>query len=148
MRFAKWIVGSVLAYVLIVCAVEALAVYMGHQQARDGVAADEDWLVLHTFPPGSGAEADVAGARDTVVAGVEVDGRLYVAANHWPRAWLGRVLANPAIEVTRAGRRAPFLAVQPEGAELARVQAAYVLPLVARVLTGFPPRVFLRLDPR
>ena len=148
MRIAKWIGGLLLAYVLLVCVVESLVVYMGRQQANDGVGAGEDWIVLRTFEPGHAAgQADVPG-RDSVVAGVEVDGHLYVAANHWPRRWFDRALANPDIEVTRAGRQAPFHAVQPQGEELARVAGAYALPMVVRVLTGFPPRAFLRLDPR
>lgn len=148
MRAVKWIAAMLLGYGLLVVAFESLAVYMGDREARDGVAADEDWLVLHTVELRSEPSQHDAVVRDTVVAGVDIDGRLYVAANHWPRAWLDRALANPDIEVTRAGVRAPFRAVQPEGAELLRVEAAYALPIVVRVLTGFPPRAFLRLDPR
>ena len=34
------------------------------------------------------------------------------------------------------------------GAEHARVDAEHRLPLVFRILTGFPPRYFVRLDPK
>jgi hypothetical protein len=34
------------------------------------------------------------------------------------------------------------------GEERDRVARVYSLPFAARLLTGFPPRAFLRLDPR
>jgi hypothetical protein len=37
--------------------------------------------------------------------------------------------------------------LRERGDELARVASRYRLPLLLRVLTGFPPRRFLRLDP-
>ena len=143
MKALKWLLIAVLVYVGIVCAFEGLVSYMGQRQAAQGVAPGEHWLVLTTFDQ-HGAQP----RRDTVVAGVEIDGHLYVAANHWPRAWYNRALANPDIEVLREGKRAPYRVVSAEGAEREHVAQQYVIPLAIRVLTGFPPRQFLRLDPR
>ena len=83
-----------------------------------------------------------------MLAYVESDGRLYVAANHWPRAWYHRALKNPKVRVTRNGEGADYLAVPVTGAELDRIRVEYRMPTVVRFLTGFPPRSFLRLDPR
>jgi hypothetical protein len=49
----------------------------------------------------------------------EVNGKSYIAANHWPRAWYRQALDNPNIEIKMAGVRefAPYTAVPLEGAE-------------------------------
>jgi len=138
-RTMKWLAIAAGVYVLIVVAFESLVVFMGKRQAEHGVAPGEHWLVITT--------ADANGARDTVVGGVEIDGQLYVAANHWPRGWFDRALANPNVEVTREGRRASYRAEPVSGAERAHVEAQYTLPFAIRLLTGFPPRSFLRLTP-
>jgi hypothetical protein len=83
-----------------------------------------------------------------VVSRVESGGQLYVAANHWPRAWYRRALARPEVRVTLDGADTDYRAVPVPDDESARVNAGNRLPLVFRFLTGFPPRRFLRLDPR
>jgi hypothetical protein len=141
MKAIKLLAIALVAYLAIAVAFETLVSVMGSRQARNGVGPDEDWLVLTT------TAAD--GSRhDTVVAGFEHEGRLYVAANHWPRSWYERAVAHPEVEVVRAGAKAPYLAVALAGAERDRIAAAYTLPWPIRLLTGFPPRAFLRLDPR
>jgi hypothetical protein len=128
------------AYVVVVVAFEVFVVVVGKRQADNGVQPGEDWLVLTTTN---------AGARyDTVVAGVASDGHLYVAANHWPRGWYERATKNPDVEVTRGGQRMSCLAVPVTGDERTRIERDYRLPLLVRILTGFPPRAFLRLDAR
>ena len=87
-------------------------------------------------------------AADRVLATLELDDQLYVAANHWPRAWYNDVLANPDVEVTRHGERKSYRAVPVSDAEHARLQATHPLGPIVRFLTGFPPRYFVRLDPR
>lgn len=132
---------SILAagYLVVVVAVESLVGYMGRRHARRGVQAGETWLQI---------TATVAGEdRSVVVAGVESAGRTYVAANHWPRAWYHQVVENPDVRVTVQGRQAAFRAVPVSGDERSRVEREYRLPLIVRILTGFPPRAFLRLDP-
>src|SRR5262245_22081311 len=112
-RAVKWLAIAFGAYVLIVVAFESLVVFMGHRQAEQGVAPGEHWLVITT--------QDANGSRDTVVGGVEVDGQLYVAANHWPRGWFDRALANPNVDVTRDGERMRYRAEPVSGTERERV---------------------------
>lgn len=133
-------VGIVAAgYLGVVVAVESLVGYMGRRHALRGVQAGETWLQITATVEGED--------RSVVVAGVESAGRTYVAANHWPRAWYRRVVENPDVRVTVQGRQAAFRAVPVSGDERSRVEREYRLPLIVRILTGFPPRAFLRLDP-
>jgi hypothetical protein len=141
MKALKRVALALAIYVGIVVAFEALVGFMGMRQAERGVEAGEQWLVI-TTTAGDGS------AKSTVVAGVESAGQLYVAANHWPRAWYRRALEHPDVEVARGGERAGYRAVPVTGAERDRIAAAYRLPWAIRLLTGFPPRSFLRLDPR
>jgi len=98
-------------------------------------------LVITTF--------DGAGTpHDRVVSRLESDGQLYVAANHWPRAWYRRALANPEVQATIDGKKGDYRAVPVTGAEHARVEGENRHGVVFRILTGFPPRYFVRLDPR
>jgi len=140
MRLFKWLVILLVAYVGLVAAFEGLVGFMGKRQAESGSVSDPRWIVISTSDSGE--------RRDTVIAGVELDGRLYVAANHWPRGWYHRAIQNPDVEVTRGGDKKPYRAVPLVGAEEAHVAGEYVLPFAIRFLTGFPPRSFLRLDPR
>ena len=72
----------------------------------------------------------------------------YVAVNHWPRAWYGRLEETPRIGVTRDGGQTIFGARMVSGAEHDRVQADNPTPFAFRFLTGFSPRYFVRLDPK
>ena len=90
---------------------------------------------------------DDGNTNQRVVARYESDGKLYVAANHWPRRWYNEVLAHPQMEVTWDGRTQPFVAVPVAGAEFDRVIAEHTLSPMVRVLSGFPPRRLVRLDP-
>jgi F420H(2)-dependent quinone reductase len=123
----------VVVYVGIVVAFESL---IGYLQPRAGST-----LVITTF--------DESGApHDRVVSRLESDGRLYVAANHWPRAWYRRALENPEVQVTLDGEKVDYRAVPVTGVEHERVDGANSLGVAFRILTGFPPRYFVRLDPR
>jgi hypothetical protein len=133
MRAVKIVVIVLLAYVGLVAAFESL---IGVIQPEAGST-----LVITT--------ADAGGAaHDRVVSRLENDGKLYVAANHWPRAWYRRALANPDVQATVDGAKRDYRAVPVTGAEQQSVNTAHGLPLAFRILTGFPPRLFLRLDPR
>src|SRR5215470_20243749 len=61
---------------------------------------------------------DKAGvSHDRVVSRLESDGKLYVAANHWPRAWYHEVLAHPQVDVTWGGSTQSYVAAEVDGAE-------------------------------
>lgn len=87
-------------------------------------------------------------AHERVVTRLDIDDRLYVAANHWPRAWFRRALSNPEVSVEIDGEGSLRRAVAVSGAEHDEVALAHPLPVPFRIVTGFPPRVFIRLDPR
>jgi F420H(2)-dependent quinone reductase len=125
------VVASV--YVAIVVAFESL---IGYLQPTAGST-----LVITTFE-GDGTP------HDRVVSRLEAAGQLYVAANHWPRAWYNRALENPEVQVTLDGEKGDYRAVPVTGGEHDRVDGENSLGVVFRILTGFPPRYFVRLDPR
>jgi len=127
------------AYLGLIVLFEAVVVLFGARQAASGAHPPTPFVVIGT--------AHSRGSRGTVVAAVEVDGHLYVAANHWPRGWLRRALRSPEVEITRGGERCQYIAAPVAGEERERVAREYALPLAIRILTGFPPRAFLRLDP-
>ena len=80
----------------------------------------------------------------------QIDGRNYIAANHWPRAWYNQALANPNVEVKLPGEDSfeNYLAVPLEGSEEEHIREVYSFGFEFRFRTGFPPRYFLRLDPQ
>ena len=133
MKIVKILVILALVYVGIVVAFESLIGYLQPEASST--------LVITTFD-------DEGTPHDRVVSRLESDSQLYVAANHWPRAWYTRALDNPEVEATINGVRGSYLAVPVMGAEHERVQAANPLGPFFRILTGFPPRYFVRLDPR
>jgi hypothetical protein len=123
----------ILVYVGIVVAFESS---IGYLQPTAGST-----LVITTFD-GLGTP------NDRVVSRLESDGQLYVAANHWPRAWYKRALKSPEVQVTLDDEKRDYRAVPVEGAEHDRVDNENSLGVFFRILTGFPPRYFVRLDPR
>ena len=133
MKAVKIVAIAFLVYVGIVVAFESS---IGILQPSGGTT-----LVITTF------DADGA-SHERVVSRLESDGHLYVAANHWPRAWYRRALANPDVQATVDGQKRDYRAVPVTGAEHDRVDSENSLPFVFRIVTGFPPRYFLRLDPR
>ncbi len=133
MKALKIVAIVVLVYVGIVVGFESL---IGYFQPTAGST-----LVITTF------ERDGT-PHNRVVSRLESDGHLYVAANHWPRAWYNRALENPEVHVTLDGEKGDYRAVPVTGREHDRVGVENSLPVVFRILTGFPPRYFVRLDPR
>ena len=133
MRALKIIAIVLLVYVGIVVAFESL---IGYFQPMSGPT-----LVITTL------DAD-GRSHDRVVSRLETGGQLYVAANHWPRAWYRRALANPAVSIALAGQKSDRRAVPVTGEEHDRVESEHRHGILFRLLTGFPPRYFVRLDPR
>ena len=132
MKAVKILAILAVIYVAIVVIFESL---LGYAQPQN-----EGTLVLTVTN-------DAGEAHARVLSRIEHNDQLYVAVNHWPRAWYQQALDNPEVSLTLEDGPADYLAVQLSDAEAAKVDAAYSLPLFFRVLTGFPPRYILRLDP-
>ncbi len=86
--------------------------------------------------------------NDRVLARLESNGQLYVAANHWPRAWYTQALENPSVQIALDGEKEAYLAIPVTDEEHDRVNGENRHGIVFLILTGFPPRYFVRLDPR
>jgi len=84
--------------------------------------------------------------KDRVLSAVNNNGKLYVSANHWPRDWYRQAKSNPNVEVLYKGKKNLYLAIPVEGEEHNKLMKEHAHPLTFRLLTGFPPRYFLRLD--
>jgi len=82
-----------------------------------------------------------------VVSSLKSGDALYVAANHWPRAWYHQALENPDIKVEMNGATVDYVAVPVTGAEHDKIDSEHPLGPVIRFLTGYPPRYFVRLEP-
>ncbi|MAW28675.1 MAG: hypothetical protein CMP98_07740 [Gammaproteobacteria bacterium] len=131
MKLAIRIIGILFGiYILIVVAFESL---LGYYQPQ-GV----NTIVITTYDDEEGA--------DRVVTELASNGKRYIAVNHWPRAWYCRLLDNPRITVTKDEMTNEHIAISVEGEEHDRVQADNPTGIVFRLLTGFPPRYFVRLD--
>lgn len=133
MKALKIAVIVLLVYAGIVTAFESLIGYL--QPAQPGST-----IVITTF------DAD-GSPYDRVVSRLDTGGQIYVAANHWPRAWYHRALANPKVQATIDGAKRDFRAVPVTGEEHDRVESEHPHGPVFLFLTGFPPRYFVRLDP-
>jgi uncharacterized pyridoxamine 5'-phosphate oxidase family protein len=132
LKVFKYLSLILVAYVCIVATFESL---LGVFQP-----ANQSTLVITTSGP-NGAK------NDRVVSRLESGGQLYVAANHWPRAWYKQTLSNPNVEISlRGDSKKNYVAVPVVEPEQSRVDNDNRLGLGFRILTGFPPRRFLRLD--
>ena len=131
MRIIKIIAILFLLYVAIVGIFESLLGY--YQPSPDGT------LVITT--------TNIDGEQaNRVLARIISDEKLYVAANHWPRAWFHQAQENPNVSVTVGTQTKHYTAVTVSPEEFARVNADHALPTLFRILTGLPPRYILRLD--
>ena len=133
MKLAKIFGVLALVYVGLVVVFESA---IGYFQPQGG-----DTLVL-TVRDGDGAR------YDRVLSRIEVDDQVYVAVNHWPRSWFNKLREKPQVEVTFSGKTAAYRAVEvTASAEIERLNRARPLGIGTRILTGFPPRKFVRFDP-
>lgn len=133
MKIVRTLVILFLVYVGIVVAFEAL---LGYFQPSSG-----DTLVITTLD-------EEGNPHDRVLSRIENGEDLYVSANHWPRAWYEQALANPEVQVTIDSEQRTYRAIPVSGVEHDRLMAEHPHSLVFRILTGFPPRHFVRLEPR
>ena len=113
MRLAKILMIVALVYVGIVATFESL---LGYFQP-----ADAQTMVITTY------DSEGQGA-DRVVARLESNGALYVAANHWPRAWFNDALENDEVDITFDGETQPYRAVLLEGVDHDAVNASTRCP--------------------
>ena len=131
-RVAKTVGFGLLAYVGFVIVFETM---LGLVQPKD-----EDNIVI-TTTDASGVSTDRVLGRD--FAG----GQHYASANHWPRAWYNNALENPRVQVTMDGTTADYIAVPVDDEEHERVAAEIGNGIMFKILVGFAPQRFLRLDP-
>ncbi len=131
-RAVKTVAIVLVVYVLVVVAFESLLGYF--QPEAPGT------LVITTID-------DEGNTHDRVLSGLESDGKSYVAVNHWPRAWYRRVQEHPNVKITRDGETDDYLAVPVSGEEHDRVANDNPVGIGFRIMTGFAPRYFVRLDP-
>ncbi len=133
MRAAKLAATLFLVYVGIVVVSELHGAF--YQPTNIGVPL----LVITTT-------AEDGTSNDRILAYMESQGQLFVAATHWPRAWYYRALENPNVQVTLAGEKANYLAVPVSEEELVRLHAyaEINIPFRIRFLSGFAPWDFLR----
>lgn len=127
------IIGALIAvYVVIIIAFESM---LGYVQP-----ANEQTLALTVMDDGQ--------PHQRVLSRIEHEDQLYVAVNHWPRAWFHALQEDPAVVVAYGDIDIKATAtVVTDEVELASVSAARPLGIGFRILTGFPPRHFVRLDP-
>ena len=124
------LIGLIVVYIGLVVLFES---WLGYSQP-----SNQNSLVITTF--------DDQVTKDRVLSAVNNDGKLYVSANHWPRSWYRQALSNPNVEVLYKGEKNSYLAVSVEAEEHDRLMKEHAHPLTFRILTGFPPRYFIRLD--
>ena len=127
------IVGiGLLAYVALVVVLESA---LGLLQPEFG-----DNIVITT--------TDSAGVASNRVLGRDFSGgRLYASANHWPRAWYNEALENPRVRVKMDGVTEDYIAVPVDEEEHARVSRDIGNGIGFKIMVGFAPQRFLRLDP-
>ena len=85
---------------------------------------------------------------ERVLTPIHDDGKIYLSANHWPRAWFRRAVANPDVQVRRGAETRDYCVVEIFGDELAGIEERHAHPFLVSVGMGFAPREFIRLDPR
>ncbi len=132
LRVAKAVGFGLLGYLVLVVAFETMLAVL---QPETG-----DTIVI-TTTDADGVTSDRVLGRD--FAG----GQHYASVNHWPRAWYHNALADPRVQVTMDGTTADYLAVSIDEEEHERVAAEIGNGILFKLMVGFAPQRFLRLDP-
>ena len=130
-KIKKKIIAVPVVYVVLVIAFET---FLGIMQPSSG-----DTMVITSF------EAN-GEAINRVVSRLEKGSNIFVAVNHWPRAWARRIRLNPNVQITYNETTLNYSAVILEGGEHDKAVSDFPVPLAFRVLTGFPPRYFFRFE--
>ena len=133
-RAIKIVCSLLIAYVLLVVVFET---WLGYAQPRG-----EENLVI-TYQDEDGADVQ------RVLSLFKSEDELYLAANHWPRAWFRHVQEHPNVHIEFGGAHSAesghYVVLPVEGADHDRVLEDNRIPFVGRFLMGFPPREFLLL---
>lgn len=131
---AKLLAAALLLYACVVIGFEA---YLGVYQPDLGSPVQ-----ITTFDSGGGE-------HQRVVSLFESNGEYFIAANHWPRAWYRQALANPTMRVQSDGVETDYqvIPISTDDSEHDRLNAERRIPLNFRILMGFAPRRFVRLEP-
>ena len=131
---AKIILGILIGYVGLVVAFESMI----------GILQPDQGQTLTITTTG-----DDGVANDRVLAWLDDGDTVFVSANHWPRAWYNEAIANPNVQVAIEGNKGDYLAVPiDDSAEWERLDTKFAHPFLFKFITGFPPRLFIRLDPK
>ena len=133
MKALKIVAILILAYVSVVVLFESMLGYFQPENQSTLVitTTDEDGI-----------------STDRVLVRNVSNGKIYVSANHWPRAWYHDALENPNVQVYSDGAKGEYLAVAVTGEEHHRVDSENPHGIGFNILVGFAPRYFFRLDPR
>lgn len=135
-RTTKILLILAAVYVGIVVVFESL---LGYYQPK----GDENLVITLTEDDGT--------QTHRVLSLFESQGELYLAANHWPRAWFRQVKRNPDVHIEFGGDRAAisgnYTATPVAGSDHDRVLNDNRIPFFGRLLMGFPPREFMRIEP-
>ncbi|MEM8501211.1 MAG: hypothetical protein AAF542_24565 [Pseudomonadota bacterium] len=82
-----------------------------------------------------------------VLSRIEHQDSLYVAVNHWPRAWFHALQENPSVRVAFADQDfAATARVVNDPSEITSIETDRPLTWWFKLLTGYPPRYFVRLE--
>ena len=134
-RKVKVLIAIALSYVAIVVVFETL---LASFQPR----GDDNLVITYTDSNGN--------PSNRVLSLFESDGEIYLAANHWPRAWFRTVQENPNVHIEFGGalsqQSGEYLAVPISEEDRTNILADNPSSLVLRFLMGFPRREFLRLE--
>ena len=136
-KIVKWLAITVgVLFLVYVGSIAWFEVRLGYNQPQGNTS-----LVIATF-------SDDNERRERVLRLEKIDGRNYIAASHWPRAWYIQVINNPNVEVKLPGGDSfeNYLAVSLKGNEEEHIRGVYSFGFEFRFRTSFPPRYFLRLD--
>jgi hypothetical protein len=143
MNLIRYAAIAALAYVGLVVLAETLLGFVQPRFDRPPVGEWEGTIVITTVGSDGSTEK-------RVVTPMLSDGRLIVSANHWPRSWYRRVLENQDVQITSGGKTTDFRAViiPPDSPEHDELEREHPHSALFRFATGYPPRRFVRLEPR
>lgn len=82
------------------------------------------------------------------LARFQYDGKLYVSSNHWFRRWYYQALEHPIVDIEHDGVSMRMGVVDVTGEEHNEVLNHYDMGFALRLLCGFAPSRFLRLEPK